>query len=62
MTAVRVVSTRRGRGTRHYEPTTNAQESLFRALARSGYAAGWKSRIQGVREMLRTLGGIKEKI
>ena len=61
MTAVRVISTRRGRGTRHYEPTTNAHTHLFRALARSSYAGTWQSRFAGAREVLRAVRGLGER-
>ena len=62
MTAIRVVSTRRGRGTRHYEPTTTPHENLFRALARSAYGRTWRSRFGGVRDVIRAVRGLKEKI
>ncbi len=61
MTAVRVCTTRRGGGTRHLEPTTTAQESLFRAVARLGYAGSWRSRLAGARAAVRAARNLGEQ-
>ena len=61
MTAVQVITSRRGGSTRHVEPTNTAHERLFRAVARAGYAQSWKNRFAGVWTALDTVRGLGDR-
>ncbi len=52
MTAVKVVSVRAGRSTRHFQATGEAHAALFKGIIHAGHGAIWRERIRGVRRML----------
>jgi len=49
MTAVKVVSVRRGRSTRHFEATGEAHAAMFEGVVRASHSATWNERWRGVR-------------
>jgi aldehyde dehydrogenase (NAD+) len=49
MTAVKVVSVRRGSSTRHFEATSEDHAALFEGAIRAGHSATWNERWRGVR-------------
>ena len=61
MTAVKVVSTRRGKSTRHLEATTPQHENLFRGVILASHAATWRARWQGVQQMAAAARNLKVK-
>lgn len=52
MTAVKVVSVRRGGGTRHYEPTHDLHEGMFGGLITAAHAGTWSERLRGVKRVV----------
>ena len=61
MTAVKVVSVRRGRSTRHFEPTSEDHARLFCGLIYASHAATWSRRWLGVRLLLAAGNVLKRK-
>ncbi len=61
MTAVRVVSVRRGWSRKHYEPTTEQHKDLFNGLIRAAHAGPWGERWQGVKQLLTAARRLKSK-
>ena len=61
MTAVKVVSVRRGRSVKHYEATTQKHEDLFRGVIAASHASTWQRRWQGVRQMIAAAQKLKVK-
>ena len=51
MTAVKVIQTRRGKTTLHYDPTTGAHEPLFDGLIAGSHARTWRKRLQGWKQL-----------
>ena len=60
MTAAKSVVVRRSRSKRQYEPTGEAQEALFAAVAEMSYGATMRQRVAGLRAMLAAAQGIKK--
>ena len=60
MTAVKVISIRRGSSTRHFEPTTERHESLFRGVILASHATGSR-RWQGVKQLIAAARTLKVK-
>jgi acyl-CoA reductase-like NAD-dependent aldehyde dehydrogenase len=52
MTAVKVISARRGGSTRHYQPTSVAHADLFQGIIKASHTQGWKARWQGLRQAI----------
>jgi acyl-CoA reductase-like NAD-dependent aldehyde dehydrogenase len=52
MTAVKTVAVRRNKSTRHYEPTDQSHEALFRGLILASYSTKLRERWSGVKEMI----------
>ncbi len=61
MTAIKVVSVRRGPGTRHFEATAQKHEALFRGLMVASHADSWRERWRGVRQVIAAARKLKEK-
>ena len=61
MTAVKVLSIRRGRSTRHFEPTTETHASLFRGVILASHAATCSRRWQGVKQLIAAARTLKVK-
>lgn len=53
MTAVKVVSERRGMGTRHYQPTREEHRALFHAVVQASHADSWPKRWRGFKRAIR---------
>jgi hypothetical protein len=54
MTAVKVVSVRKGHSTRHFEATGESHAALFEAVIRASHGETWKERWQGMRQAIAT--------
>ncbi len=54
MTASKVISIRRGKGTRQYDATTIAHEGLFDGVIRTVYGKGLTERWNGLKQMVRS--------
>lgn len=52
MTAVKVVSVRRGRFTRHLEATSESHAALFAGVIRASHGTKWKERWRGLRQAI----------
>ena len=52
MTSAKVVTTRTGKSTRHFQPTTPAHERLFHAVVRMTHSATVRTRLDGLRRMI----------
>jgi acyl-CoA reductase-like NAD-dependent aldehyde dehydrogenase len=52
MTAIKAISVRRSRSTRHFEAAGKIHADLFEGIIQASHAAPWKDRIRGVRKML----------
>jgi acyl-CoA reductase-like NAD-dependent aldehyde dehydrogenase len=52
MTAVKVVSARRGSSTRHFEATTSSHAPLFHAVIHARHAGTWSERWRGIRQAI----------
>ncbi len=52
MTAVKVVSVRKGSSTQHFEATGEVHGALFMGMIQTSHAATWTERIRGVRQMI----------
>lgn len=61
MTAVKVISTRRGKRTRHYEPTEKVHADLFNGAIVTAHAGTWQRRWKGLREAVRAASRMKNK-
>ncbi len=61
MTAVKVISIRRGSSTRHFEPTTERHASLFRGVILASHAATGSRRWQGVKQFIAAARTLKVK-
>ena len=55
MTAVKTVLARRGKSQRHYEPTRDAHEQLFKGLAGWQHGGGWRARVAGLKTMMKAV-------
>ncbi len=54
MTAIRTIATRKTSSTWHLEPITAAHGEFFAGFVRAAYGGGWRNRIRGMREVIRT--------
>jgi delta 1-pyrroline-5-carboxylate dehydrogenase len=61
MTAVKVVSVRRGSSVKHYEPTTDTRASLFDGLIRARHGESWTERGRGIRQMVAAIRRLRIK-
>ncbi len=59
MTAPRAIVRQRSRSSVAYQPTKEAHGELFAGYVRAAHAQGWRSRLEGLRTMLRALPGLK---
>ena len=58
MTAVKVVSVQRGRGTRAYEATSEEHTEMFDGLILAGHSPTWRQRWRGLKQMVRRARGL----
>lgn len=61
MTAVKVVSVRRGRSVRHFEATTARHAGLFGGLIAASHAGSWMERLRGVKRLVTAARRLKDK-
>ena len=61
MTAVKVVSVRRGKDTKHFEPTTTAHHSLFTGVILAWHAGAWRERWRGVKQLFTAARDLRGK-
>ncbi len=61
MTAPRVVAVRRGRESRHFEPTGEAHEALFDGMIRLSHGDSFGERLAGLKAMLKAVPKLKAR-
>jgi len=59
MTAVKVVSVRRGKSVRHYEATGEEHKGLFEGLIVASHAGKWSERLKGLKRMVKAARRLK---
>jgi acyl-CoA reductase-like NAD-dependent aldehyde dehydrogenase len=61
MSAVKVVSVRRGQSLRHFEATTERHEGLFGGLILAAHAGTWAERWRGIKQLMAAVRELRSK-
>jgi aldehyde dehydrogenase (NAD+) len=61
MTAVKVITARRGESTRHFDATTETHQQLFEGVIRAQHSKTWKQRIAGLKQMISAAKNVNGK-
>ena len=61
LTTPKTTTTRRNNESKHFQPTTEDHEQLFRGAISSSHARTWRARISGMKQMINAASKLKNK-